>query len=265
MIKFNKNTGKQCASLFLYLGIIALSGCNLIQGIKKPDLPPAPSPRPVYPDLSGGWHKTSYYDKGFLIIETISDSSFHFILQTARGSHTGYMDTLAFWQGDTAYFFLKEEQAKCTLKFSKRYDTIVVNEPAGNCFAFHGNQTIFSGKYVKNKPLPPNLVSLKIVRTSVQDSVFKLMTGKYYHTFIDYADRITKEEIANFNKFHCFVTGMMGYMEAVLMIEGETMFAGILIPEEDESIIHIFTNSSQPFPAALVEWTEIFDVPVITH
>jgi hypothetical protein len=268
----NKIRGSVFASLFLCL--MGMQSCFLLPGDKnRPVIPPetVTPPRPVYPDISGKWHRSNYYAWGELQITTLSDSSVRFVVDCHNGGHSGHLDSIAFWTQDTVRFTHVAEGMDCAVLMWLSNDTLWLSEPEHGCSFYHGVRASFAGAYTRNPPVAPTLSEIGIFKNPHTDSLFRtLVTDTYYPFFVDYAHERIPLEIPSPDKaalqgYRLSVPGTAGEQEAMIMYQGDRLWAMIIITNDVQTLLHFFTNVDDYVPVQMVDWAETLDLPYLTH
>lgn len=246
--------------------MVFLAAC----GVQKPD----PS------EIKGEWYRGMYHHPGYLIIDNADEEKFSFSLEVFSGSHTGIIDSLAYWHEDTAVFqhYLPDSSRSCRLLFYWKKDQFHIEESGiGNgCDLFRGHKTFFSGHYSRTEPKEPGLYDQGAFDSKQQDTAFKNLVGDYYKDFV--RTTMYKFPIENLDRMKAKglaygVTGLFKIMESIIMYNNRgDMWAAIIVKggsDNKKLKVTYFTNDEQfkeELPKTIKHWKKDFDqYPVEYH
>jgi TIR domain len=200
------------------------------------------------------------YRSGQLLIHRISDKGFRFTVRVNSGAHDGYLEGLAEFITPTQATFRKTApDADCELRFfidSSDPPEVHVDE-VSFCQGFHGAQTNFGDKYVKE---PEPLYERQALDEVGLDHLFELM-GKRYWSFRDlFYIMTTVDNLDQFSAlgFRGWAPGLADFVDAILLAgKAGQLWAAWL----DEDVIRYFTSENhfrRTLPKTIEVWRERF-------
>jgi hypothetical protein len=213
----------------------------------------------------GKWERRIRTYDGTLEIKGIKDHSLEFHLFALNGAHTGEIEGVAEVTGDLAIFKDVVNEDTCVVTFTLIGDTIVViDQKQGDCFA--GLNVNYSGNYKNEKLLPKDekaetLLTLDILKTKEQDSIFRTLVGKHYELFVNCTHMTTeKEDLDSLNAtvVSSGVGGLFTFMEHIIMIDkSNNIWAAVI----DDNKVYYYTNREDyknTLPKTIDQWRENF-------
>ncbi len=253
--------------------IYLLSFCSLFQSCSEA----TPENSTATPNLSvnnawlGTWNRREWKNGASLEINQIKKDSIEFFIFSSSGGHLGDMEGFAKVSGNTARFYLKDDSETCILTFKLVGDSTIIVDQKGTCGC--GLNVWHSGSFIKEGSkadieVEENLLTLKILKTKSQDSIFRALVGDNYESFVQTTQLTSKDDdldTLNASVMASGIRGLFTSMENIIMINDENeIWAAVIL---DDNKVLYFTNSTQykdKLPATIEHWRENFkDYPVI--
>jgi hypothetical protein len=213
----------------------------------------------------GKWKRNEWQNESDLEIKSINKDSIVFTISAMSGGNMGDLEGTAVVRKNIATYLHAEDGDTCLIVFNLSGDSvIVVDQKQGFCFA--GMGVWYSGKYINvklpsAKEQPETLLSLGIIETEYQDSLFKVLVGENYDLFVNSTQLSSETE--DLDSLHATVTssgvrGLFTSMENIIMIGNENTICAAVIDGDE---VLYFTNSSAyktKLPKTIEVWRERF-------
>lgn len=212
----------------------------------------------------GTWERLERNYGGTLKIDKIENNVLYFNILALNGGHTGDFDGTAKITGNKALYKFKGNGQNCVLEFTLFKDQkIEVDQKTDECDG--GMGVFYRGTYVNaklgKKAPEENLVSLGILQTPQQESIFKKLVGNRYDAFLNSSQLQSEVEDLdgmNFKGVASGVRGLYTFMENIILYNSKGEFWCAVIDDEK---VYYFTNSTQfrnKLPLTIEEWRKDF-------
>jgi hypothetical protein len=213
----------------------------------------------------GSWDRDQWQTDASLEIEKIKGDSLKFKLWAANGANSGELEGMAIIKKNIATFIEIEERDTCLLQFKLVSDSlIVIKQLQGRCFA--GLAVYFHGTYKnsilsKTKAQDVNLLTIGVLKTQKQDSLFRALVGDNYDEFVSTTQGIGEnEDLDGFKatvRSSC-IRGICSSRANIIMINS---LNHIWAEVNDNNKVYYFTNQQEykkKIPKTIDNWRQNF-------
>ena len=251
--------------LLILLTIIAFINCTESTETTTSAIAEKTVTEPASTNWLGRWKRNGWQNESTLEIKTINKDSIAFSISAISGGHMGDLEGTAVVRKNIATYLSAEDGDTCLIVFTLSGDSVItIDQKQGFCFAGMGVQ--YSGKYI-NEKLPSakeqaeTLLSLEILDTPYQDSLFRTLVGEHYDLFVNSTQLSSETE--DLDSLHARVTasgvrGLFTSMENIIMIGDENTICAAVI---DGNEVLYFTNNpayKNKLPRTIEAWRERF-------
>jgi hypothetical protein len=193
----------------------------------------------------GTWTRYMWQETAILEITAINKDSFVFDIEVGSGGRGGDFMGSAGISGDSALFLTTEDEDSCMFRFTRLGDSVIlVKRIKGECGGAH---FIFDGRYFHQKyfkEIEENLVTLDIMESATQDSVFRSLVGQEYQNFVNTTHLVSLEDDLDSSGSTVMVSGVRSLftsMEYIIMTDSSRqIFAAAIIDGDDN--VNYYTN-----------------------
>jgi hypothetical protein len=224
--------------------IIYFTSC--VQSTANTESKAAPNQKQIVDSTwKGTWTRYMWQETAILEITAINKDSFVFDIEVGSGGRVGDLSGTAGIMSDSAMFLITEDEDSCMFRFKRLGDSVILVERIkGDCGGAH---VLFDGRYVHQKyfkEIEENLVTLDIMESVTQDSVFRSLVGQEYQDFVSNTHLVSLEDDLDSSGSTVMVSGVRSLytsMEYIIMIDSSGQkFAAAIIGNDDD--VNYYTN-----------------------
>jgi hypothetical protein len=219
----------------------------------------------------GKWVREQWQNDATLEISNIKSDSIEFSLFAGSGGHTGEIAGMAVVRDSIATFINSEETDTCLIEFILIGDSVIrIKQKRGNCFT--ALAVTYDGYYKNSKKISikgneEDLVTLGILKTREQDSLFRALVGESYSLFVN-STQLTSEDddldSLNITVRSSGVRGLYTFMENIIMIDSSNNIWAAVI---DDNKVYYFTTKkeyTEQLPKTIDNWRQNFkNYPIV--
>jgi hypothetical protein len=220
----------------------------------------------------GHWERHEWQNDALLEIKSIKSDSIEFSLMASSSRHTGELEGMAIVSGNSAKFSSYDESDTCVIQFELLGDSLItIDQKKGFCFAGMGvaydGQYKNSAKKNQNDETTESMISVGVLSTEKQDSIFKTLVGDSYTLFVN-STQLTSDDddLDGFNAtvHSSGVRGLFTIMENIVMLDSSNNIWAAVI--DDNKVYYFTTNRDykSKLPKTIDNWRQRFkDYPII--
>jgi hypothetical protein len=230
-------------SLWLLCVIIYFTNCG--QSTADTESKVAPNQEQIVDSTwKGTWTRYMWQETAVLEITAVNKDSFVFDIEVGSGGRVGDFSGTAGISGNSALFLTTEDDDSCMFRFKRLGDSVILVERIkGDCGGAH---VLFDGRFVHQKyfkEIEENLVTLDIMKSAAQDSVFRSLVGEEYQNFVNTTHLVSLEDDLDSSGSTVMVSGVRSLftsMEYIIMTDSSRQkFAAAIIGDDD---VNYYTN-----------------------
>lgn len=211
----------------------------------------------------GTWTRYMWQETGILEITAINKDSFVFDIEVGSGGRLGDFSGTAAISRDSALFLTTEDEDSCIFRFKRLGDSVILVERIkGECGGAH---VIFDGRYVHQKyfkEIEENLLTLNIMESATQDSVFRTLVGKEYQNFVNTTHLVSSEDDLDSSGSTVVVSGVRSLftsMEYIIMTDSSRQrFAAAIIDGDEVKYYSNWERFEGKEPKTILSWRSRF-------